>query len=95
MLERQHIMDALYGKVPIYDEERIQQINDAAAGVFHEVYDADPHPVDEQIAENPEKLTEVIENAKQHWEEYEEQHKENYYDGVVLLLLQYYDGKLY
>ncbi|MBR5372187.1 MAG: DUF3810 family protein [Oscillospiraceae bacterium] len=95
LLERQHILNAMFGEIPLYDDDRVQQINDAAAGIFHEVYDADPHPIDEQIAENPEKLVEVIENANQHWEEYEAQHKENYYDGVVLLLLQYYDGVLY
>ena len=71
--------------------ERVGIIFDAAYGIEREIYEADSHPIDDMPA-----VQEVIqETAQTGWKVQGEILQENSYDGVVLMLLQYYDGKLY
>ena len=69
----------------------MHQINDAGYVIAEEIYEEDSHPIDEMPAVN-----EVIEEtADVGWETQGEILQENTYDGVTLLLLQYFDGVLY
>ena len=71
--------------------ERVYQIADAGYVIAQEIYEEDSHPIDEMPAVN-----EVIEEtADVGWETQGEILQENTYDGVTLLLLQYFDGVLY
>lgn len=71
--------------------ERVYQIADAGYVIAQEIYEEDPHPIDDMPAVN-----EVIEEtADVGWETQSEILQENTYDGVTLLLLQYFDGILY
>ena len=71
--------------------DRVHQINNAGYVIAEEIYDEDSHPIDEMPAVN-----EVIEEtADVGWETQGEILQENTYDGVTLLLLQYFDGILY
>ncbi len=71
--------------------ERFFQITEAGYVVAQEIYEEDSHPIDDMPAVN-----EVIEEtADVGWETQGEILQENSYDGVTLLLLQYFDGKLY
>ena len=71
--------------------QKVFQIMDAGAVIEQEIYEEDSHPIDEMPAVN-----EVIEEtADVGWETQGEILQENTYDGVTLLLLQYFDGKLY
>ena len=71
--------------------ERAGQIYNTAQDIREQTYQEDSHPIDEMPA-----VQEAFESAREtHWEIYAEYMQENSYDGVVLLFLQYYDGKLY
>ncbi|MBR5372135.1 MAG: DUF3810 family protein [Oscillospiraceae bacterium] len=71
--------------------QRVYDIWSAAAGIRKVIYEADEHPIDDMPA-----VQEVIEEtAETGWTVQGEILQENTYSGVVLLLLQYFDGKLY
>ena len=71
--------------------DRIFQIVREGHVIEQEIYEEDSHPIDEMPAVN-----EVIEEtADVGWETQGEILQENTYDGVTLLLLQYFDGILY
>ncbi|MCR4760353.1 MAG: DUF3810 domain-containing protein [Oscillospiraceae bacterium] len=89
----QEIMEAeaeLLGEWPELSE-RAGRILDAANQIEREVYEADAHPIDDMPA-----VQNVIEDTADFgWETQADILQENSYDGVTLLLLQYYEGKLY
>ncbi len=69
----------------------VDEVINQSLNISTEVYMADDHPLDELPAVN-----EVIEEAANiGWETQDVILQEHNYDGVVLLLLQYYDGILY
>ncbi len=71
--------------------ERVWYITDYADGIAIEMYEEESHPIDEMP-----QVDEAIDTVSDKgWEVQEEILQENSYDGVTLLLLQYYDGKLY
>lgn len=71
--------------------ERAGQIMRSGWQIEQEIYDADSHPIDEMPA-----VQEVIqETADTGWETQGEILQENSYEGVTLLLLQYFDGRLF
>ncbi len=71
--------------------DKVRQIKDAGRIIEQEVYEADSHPIDEMPAVNEV----IVETSEVGWETQGEVLQENTYDGVTLLLLQYFDGKLY
>ncbi|HBI85173.1 MAG TPA: DUF3810 domain-containing protein [Ruminococcus sp.] len=76
---------------PLEIGARFWHIVNAAYGIREEVYAADPHPIDDMPVVN-----EAIEQtADVGWSAQAEILQENTYDGVTLLLLQFFDGKLY
>jgi hypothetical protein len=78
------------GQIPSYSERANKIINNAYE-IHNEVYNADSHPISES-----ETMQETVQSVSEsYWDIYEDHMQENSYDGVVLLLLQYYDGKLY
>lgn len=80
-----------YFKSEPYLSPKVFQIMEAGAVIEQEIYEEDSHPIDEMPAVN-----EVIEEtADVGWETQEEILQENTYDGVTLLLLQYFEGELY
>jgi hypothetical protein len=80
----------IFGTLPEVSD-RVHQINNAGYVIAEEIYEEDSHPIDEMPAVN-----EVIEEtADVGWETQGEILQENTYDGVTLLLLQYFDGILY
>lgn len=83
-------LNQIFGPLPEVSD-RVYQINDAGFVIAEEIYEEDSHPIDEMPAVN-----EVIEEtADVGWETQGEILQENTYDGVTLLLLQYFDGVLY
>ncbi len=66
--------------------DRVIQICDAGNDIERELYNADEHVIDEMPAVNDL----IVDTADQGWEIQGEILQENSYDGVVLLLLQYY-----
>lgn len=89
-MERYRILVEICGEEPQLSE-RAGQIMDSAYQIEREVYNEDSHPIDEMPA-----VQEVIqETADTGWETQGNILQENSYDGVTLLLLQYFDGKLY
>ena len=84
------LRDEVCGIVPDVSD-RAFQIIDIAENIKREIYEAEDHPIDDMPA-----VQEVIaDTAETGWEVQDTILKENSYDGVVLLLLQYYDGKLF
>ena len=84
-------LDAEYGGEYPAPGDRCYEIDDAARGIEQEEYDAAEHPIDEMPA---------VDNAigsvgNVGWTAQGAVLQEDTYDGVVLLLLQYFDGKLY
>lgn len=78
------------GREPV-QSERVHRIIMAAYDIEQQIYEEDEHPLDEMPEAN-----EVIDSvADTGWSVQEEVLQENYYSDVVLLLLQYYNGKLY
>lgn len=59
--------------------------------IEQDIYQADAHPIDEM----PAVQTVIEETAEIGWKTHGEVLQENSYDGVTLLLLQYFDGKLF
>lgn len=89
-MERYRILVEICGEEPQLSE-RAGQIMDSAYQIEREVYNEDSHPIDEMPA-----VQEVIqETADTGWETQGNILQENSYDGVTLLLLQYFDGTLY
>ena len=89
-MERYRILVEICGEEPQLSE-RAGQIMDSAYQIEREDYNEDSHPIDEMPA-----VQEVIqETADTGWETQGNILQENSYDGVTLLLLQYFDGKLY
>ena len=83
-------LNQIFGPLPEVSD-RVHQIKDAGYVIAEEIYEEDSHPIDEMPAVN-----EVIEEtADVGWETQGEILQENTYDGVTLLLLQYFDGVLY
>ena len=83
-------LNQIFGPLPEVSD-RVYQIKDAGYVIAEEIYEEDSHPIDEMPAVN-----EVIEEtADVGWETQGEILQENTYDGVTLLLLQYFDGVLY
>lgn len=71
--------------------DRVYQIVREGHVIEQEIYEEDSHPIDDMPVVN-----EVIEEtADVGWETQSEILQENTYDGVTLLLLQYFDGVLY
>ena len=66
-------------------------IFDASNDIENEIFDEDEHIIDEMPAVNDA----ITVTADVGWDIQEDILEENCYDGAVLLLLQYYDGKLY
>ena len=88
--ERYRILVEICGEEPGISE-RAGRILDSAFQIEREIYQADSHPIDEMPA-----VQEVIqETADTGWKTQGAVLQENSYDGVTLLLLQYFDGKLY
>ncbi len=71
--------------------DRVFQIVDAGFVIEQEIYEEDSHPIDDM----PEVNEVIEETADVGWETQSEILQENTYDGVTLLLLQYFDGVLY
>ena len=87
---RYKILVEICGEEPQLSE-RAGLIIDSAYQIEREIYNADSHPIDEMPA-----VQEAIQTtADTGWETQERILQENTYDGVTLLLLQYFDGKLY
>ena len=88
--ERYRILVSICGEEPQLSE-RAGMILDSAYQIEREVYNADSHPIDEMPA-----VQEAIQTtADTGWETQGKILQENTYDGVTLLLLQYFDGKLF
>ena len=88
--ERYKILVEICGEEP-HLSDRAGLILDSAYHIEREIYQADSHPIDEMPA-----VQEVIQTtADTGWETQGKVLQENSYDGVTLLLLQYFDGKLY
>ena len=84
--ERERITQEVFRLPDI--SERAYQIYNAAHGVREQVYNEDSHPVDNMPA-----VQEALETVnKAHWDLYDIYMQENSYDGVVLLLLQHFEG---
>ena len=76
---------AIFGEVPELSE-RVYHIYERGMQIEQELYDADEHVIDDMPA-----VDEVIsDTATQGWRIQGEILQENSYDGVVLLMLQYY-----
>ncbi|MBQ3940539.1 MAG: DUF3810 family protein [Oscillospiraceae bacterium] len=87
--ERAKQVGALLPPSPSYTERTVRILN-ASWSRGQEVYDADSHPLDEMPT-----VSEVVSDvADVGWSTQAAVLKEHCYDGVTLLLLQYYDGKL-
>jgi len=71
--------------------QRVVQIFNAANDIEQQIYEADSHPID-NIPQADEVISDVADTG---WSVQEEVLQDNYYSDVVLLLLEYYDGKLY
>ena len=80
----------LIGEFPDLSE-RARRIINCAEQIEREVYAADVHPIDDM----PTVQNAIEDTADFGWTTQAEILQENCYDGVTLLLLQYYDGKLY
>lgn len=89
-MERYRILTEICGEEPVLSD-RAGRIMDSSYQIERAVYEADAHPIDEMPA-----VQQVIqETADTGWETQGSILQENSYDGVTLLLLQYFDGKLY
>lgn len=71
--------------------DKVTQIRMAGHKIEEKVYQEDSHPIDDMPVVNDA----IVETAEVGWETQDEILQENTYDGVTLLLLQYFDGKLY
>lgn len=74
-----------------FPSDRAYWIYDAACEIEQVIYEADPHPIDDLPAVD----NVITETADIGWSTQAAVLQENTYDGVTLLLLQYFDGKLY
>ena len=84
------LFSEMFGEEPEISDKALQILMDGYE-VAQEIYEEDPHPIDDMPAVN-----EVIEEtADVGWETQSEILQENTYDGVTLLLLQYFEGILY
>ena len=82
---RVQIYYEVFGEEPEFSE-RVWQIYQAGDEIEQAIYDADPHPIDDMPA-----VDEAIsETADTGWKVQGDILQENSYDGVTLLLLQYF-----
>lgn len=88
--ERWKLSIEIFGETPELCDKYFQ-ITEAASAIEKEIYEADSHPIDNMPAVNEA----IEETADVGWETQGNILKENTYDGVTLLLLQYFEGKLY
>lgn len=88
--ENRRIQTEIFGEIPAVSN-RCGLIIDAAAGIEQEIYAEDPHPIDDMPAVD----AFIQETAETGWQTQAAILQDNSYSGVVLLLLQYYDGKLF
>ena len=86
----QLLYDKYYKNEPLISD-RALRIFDASNGIGEEIFEEDEHIIDEMPAVNDA----ITATADKGWEIQEDILEENCYDGATLLLLQYYDGKLY
>ncbi len=85
LVQRFRIYIDVLGKDPEFSE-RVYHICEADVGEESAVYEADPHPIDDFPALD-EMISEVADTG---WEVQGDILQENSYDGVTLLLLQYF-----
>ena len=85
-----NICNEIFGPDPQLDD-RVYRIMIAGNEIEQQIYEEDSHPLDD-IPQADEIISDVADTG---WSVQEEVLQENYYSDVVLLLLQYYDGKLY
>lgn len=85
-----NICNEIFGADP-QPGKRVVQIFNAAYDIEQQVYEEDSHPID-NIPQADVVINEVADTG---WSVQEEVLQDNYYSDVVLLLLEYYDGKLY
>lgn len=86
----QLLYDKYYENEPLISD-RAQMIFDASFDIGDEIFEEDEHIIDEMPAVDEA----ITATADVGWDIQEDILEENCYDGAVLLLLQYYDGKLY
>ncbi|SEL28837.1 DUF3810 family protein [Ruminococcus albus] len=86
----QLLYDKYYKNEPLISD-RALRIFDASNGIGEEIFEEDEHIIDEMPAVD----SAITATADKGWEIQEDILEENCYDGATLLLLQYYDGKLY
>jgi len=89
--ESMRIATEILGGYPPALSDRYYQIINTAQGIEQQIYEEDSHPIDDMPAVNEF----IHETADTGWKIQSELLQENCYDGVVLLLLQYYDGILF
>lgn len=88
--ERNQIFYQYFGTVPEISE-RAEKIKNISNNICLEEYQADSHPINDMPAVN-----QVIDEASDFgWEAQADILQENNYNGVFLLLMQYFDGILY
>ena len=87
---REQVFIELFGEI-VYLSEKVYMIDNQSDEIEEQVYESDSHPID-----NLPSVNEAIETTADFgWKTQADILKENNYDGVVLLLLQYFEGKLY
>ncbi len=74
-----------------YFSSLVNTLRDQSDGIATKIYQADSHPIDNMPAVN-EAIGEIADVG---WETQAAVLKEHNYDGMALLYLQYFDGKLY
>lgn len=86
----EQVIFELFGEVP-YLSEKVIDIERSSVEIEEQIYESDSHPID-----NLPSVNEAIETTADFgWKTQADILKENNYGGVVLLLLQYFEGKLY
>ena len=85
VMEAKQILEDIFGEDPEFSE-RVSLISNAGQEIEEELYNEDPHPLDDL----PEADELIHETADQGWQIQGDILQDNTYDGVVLLLLQYY-----
>ena len=83
--QRKQIYVRVFGEEPEFTD-RVWQIYNAGMEIEKEIYEADSHPIDDMPSVN-EVITETADTG---WKVQGDILQENSYDGVTLLLLQYF-----
>ena len=84
------ILTAILGQPAPERSNRSEYIEDAAMGIAAEKFLAEAAPETKRSFSDPELSEQIAAERETHWTEYKEAHQDHYYDGVVLLLLQYH-----